>query len=455
VLNQEVQTGFIGARTDIGLIAARHYWRQSEILKFSNHSRLSGKEPSMERTLTGIAIVLAAGLLAATPTVAQQPAQQSGGLVTHQPKLSSDAAKAIIDLQSAVTKNDVASIPAKVAAAKAAAKTADDKYAIGIMELKAANARKDQAGIAAALEDMLSSGSVQPNEQLGLYQALAQTYSNANQPQRAVAAYQHVLQLQPNNVDAVGGLAEAQIAAGQAAAAVPTLQQGIKLQQASGQKAPEAWYKRATSVAYQAKLPAASELAREWVAAYPTPTNWSDAIAIYRNLSQPDVEGTLDLLRLESAVGALKTPGEYALYAESAADQLNYNEAQAVIDAGIAAHVVDPSSATFRDIVSGLKGKQKASAADLEAAAKMSPSPTNLLRIGDRYYGMGNYSKAADIYRQVLSKPGADRDLANLHLGMALARAGDKAGATAALNAVTGARSDIAKYWLVYAQQHA
>jgi hypothetical protein len=38
----------------------------------------------------------------------------------------------------------------------------------------------------------------------------------------------------------------------------------------------------------------------------------------------------------------------------------------------------------------------------------------------------------------------------NLHLGMALARAGDKAGATAALNAVTGARADIAKYWLAY-----
>ena len=44
-------------------------------------------------------------------------------------------------------------------------------------------------------------------------------------------------------------------------------------------------------------------------------------------------------------------------------------------------------------------------------------------------------------------------DLANLHLGMALARSGDKAGATAALNAVTGPRADIAKYWLLYVQQ--
>lgn len=96
-----------------------------------------------------------------------------------------------------------------------------------------------------------------------------------------------------------------------------------------------------------------------------------------------------------------------------------------------------------------------ATAADLESAAKMSPSAINLLRIGDRYFGMGNYAKAADVYRQVLAKPDADKEIANLHLGMALARSGDKAGATTALNTVTGGRADIAKFWLVYVQQHA
>jgi hypothetical protein len=43
--------------------------------------------------------------------------------------------------------------------------------------------------------------------------------------------------------------------------------------------------------------------------------------------------------------------------------------------------------------------------------------------------------------------------LANLHIGMALARAGDKAGATTALNAVTGPRADVAKFWLTYVNQ--
>jgi tetratricopeptide (TPR) repeat protein len=189
------------------------------------------------------------------------------------------------------------------------------------------------------------------------------------------------------------------------------------------------------------------------VAAYPSPESWRNAIAIYRNMNHPDVEGTLDLLRLMQATGALTTAGDYALFAEASAEQLNFNEAQAVIDAGIAAKLVDPSSARFKDIVNGLKSKQKATAADLEEAVKMSPSTANLLRIGDRYYGMGNYSKAVEIYRQVLAKPDADKEIANLHLGIALARSGDKAGAATALKAVTGPRADIAKYWLVYVQQ--
>jgi Flp pilus assembly protein TadD len=78
-----------------------------------------------------------------------------------------------------------------------------------------------------------------------------------------------------------------------------------------------------------------------------------------------------------------------------------------------------------------------------------------LLRIGDRYYGMGQYQKAADLYRQAMGKPGVDAGVANLHLGMALARSGDKAGATSAFNAVSGPRSDIAKFWLLYLQTHA
>lgn len=380
---------------------------------------------------------------------APAPAPQKPGV-----KPSAKALKALIDLQKAVDTNDTASIPAKVAAAQAVASTKEDHYLIGQMQLKAALAAKDNAATASAIDAIAASGYQSGPEIAELYMALGSSLYNAKQFDQAAAAFQKGSALDPSNSGLLLNLAEARFAQGQAADAVGIFQRAIQAKSAAGQKAEEALYKRALSIAYTAKLPQAAELGRQWVAAYPSADSWRNAIAVYRNQTQQDVQGTLDLLRLMQATGAMTTPSDYALFIQATADQLNYNEAQAVLDAGIAAHVVDPSSAQFRQIADVLKVKAKATTADLEAAVKMSPNVQNLLRIGDRYYGMGNFSKAAEIYRQVMSRPGVDKDLANLHLGMALARSGDKAGATAALNAVGGTRAEIAKYWLVYVQQH-
>jgi tetratricopeptide (TPR) repeat protein len=413
----------------------------------------------MKLMITTAAFALIA---ASAPAMAQAPAAQNAAPAAQQApapqkpiKVSGKASKAIADLQATVNKNDYANVPAKVAAAQAVASTPDDKYAIGELQLKAAIAAKDNAAMTAAVDTIANSGFVDTATGSKLYASLGTTFYNNKQFDQAAAAFQKAVTIDPKNAEVYSLLGEAKFAQGQKAEAATDFQRAVQMEMASGQKPDENLLKRAVSVAYEARSPLAAELARDLASAYPTPESWRNAIAIYRNYNHPDVEGTLDLLRLMQATNSMTSAGDYALFAESAADQSNYNEAQAVIDAGVAAHVVDTSNPQFRDIVNGLKGKPKASAADLEAAAKMAPSPVNLLHIGDRYYGMGNYAKAADVYRQVLTKAGADKDVANLHLGMALARAGDKAGATAALNAVGGARADIAKYWLLYVQQHA
>jgi Flp pilus assembly protein TadD len=396
-------------------------------------------------------VVLAAvsAPVAAQAPAAAQPAQEAPNV-----KPSSKAMKPLVELQNAIKNNDAANIPAKLAAAQAAATTKEDKYLVAVFQREIAMKAGDNGALGTAVDALASSGILDSVKVGALYRDLGVKQFNAKQYAPAVAAFQHAAQLAPNDPETLELLAQGMSAAGQGANAAGVFQKAIQARLAAGQKPTEDIYRRAVSAAYESKSPTAVDLAREWAAAYPSADSWKNSIAIYRNLKQPDVEGTLDMLRLMQATGSLKTPGEYALFAESSADQSNFNEAQAVIDAGVSAKVVDPSNPQFRDIVNGLKGKQKATAADLEAAAKMSPSSLNLLRIGDRYYGMGNYSKAAEIYRQVMSKPDGDKELANLHLGMALARAGDKAGATAALNAVTGARADIAKYWLIYVQQH-
>ena len=139
----------------------------------------------------------------------------------------------------------------------------------------------------------------------------------------------------------------------------------------------------------------------------------------------------------------------------TAAEQITSTKRRPTFDAGVAAKHIDPSNAAFRDLVNGLKAKPKATDADLAEATKTAQSGKALLRIGDRYYAMGDYAKAVELYRKAMGKPGVDASVANLHIGMALARTGDKAGATTALNAVTGPRAEIAKFWLIYLNQRA
>jgi tetratricopeptide (TPR) repeat protein len=229
----------------------------------------------------------------------------------------------------------------------------------------------------------------------------------------------------------------------------------IQARLAAGQKPSDEVFRAAVQSAYDGQSPTAVELSRQWIAAYPSADSWRNGIVIYRNMLKPDVDGTLVLMRLMQATGSLHGAAEYRLFASASADQLNFNETKVVVDQGIAANVIDPTGPLFRDIVDELKTKKIATEADLVEALKSSPAPALEIRIGDRYYAMGKYAEAAGVYRTALAKPGVDKDVANLHLGMALARSGDKAGARAALNAVTASRAEIAKYWLLYLQTQA
>lgn len=386
------------------------------------------------------------------PQQAPRIPEQGSADQAKQPQLhpSSGALKAIVELQKAVNNKDVANIPAKLSAAQAVAKTKEDKYIVGQLQIKAALDSKNNAALAAGIDAVAASGFLDAAKMANLYMALGSSFYEAKQFDQAAASFEKAATLDPRNPDLLLNLGETRFAQGRKADAVGYFQRAMQMKLAAGTKPDEALYKRAVGVAYEANLPVAAELGRQWVAAYPGPESWRNAIAIYRNVSKPDVEGTLDLLRLMQATNSLSVASDYSLYIEAAADQMNFNEAHAILNQGVTAKAVNPANPLFKDIVAGLKTKPATSEADLNAALKMNPAPTALIRIGDRFAASGNNAKAIEVYRAALAKPGVDKDVANLHLGMALARSGDKAGATAAFQAVTGPRSEIAKFWLVY-----
>lgn len=373
-----------------------------------------------------------------------QPAAPAGAI-----KLSRKASKAIVALQKAVNENKTAEIPALLEAAKAVAETPEDKYATGQLQLRVALAAKDTEAAVKAVEYMAASTYLPKATVAGLYNQLGVEFYNAKNRTRATQLFQTALSIDPSNAEAQRLLAESQMSA-DPKAAVATMKKAIEQAAATGQKLPEDSYKRAVKAAYDARSTDAVSISRAWIAAYPSAESWHNGVAIYRNMMQPGVTGTLDLLRLLRAAGALQTSGDYTLFATAASEQGNFGEAQSVIDEGLANKKVDPKAKLARDIINGLKDKPKPSAAELESAAAAAKTANAMNAVGNRFYGLGNYARAAELYRKAAAA-GGDANLANLHLGMALARAGDKAGAIAALKSVTGEYAPIAAYWLIYA----
>lgn len=407
---------------------------------------------------------LALALLAAAsgPAIAQAqygaqpaspaPAPGAAAQAAPQIKLSPKAGPAIMALQTAVNANDVANIPAKAAEAKAVASTPDDRYAIAQLELKAAVTAKNFEAAAAAVEAISASGFASPAQVAQLADAIGIELFRAKKYDRAAAMFDKAVAAVPGNADYLVALAETRSAMGRNPEALQLMQKALSLPGAGGGKQPENNYKVAFMLAYGARSQQAVEFARQWVAAYPSAESWRNALAVYRNLNRLDVQGTLDLLRLMRATNALNTANDYILLAQAAAEQGNFGEAHAVMEEGLAAKKVNPADAAAADIINGLKSKPKPTAADLAQAAASAKTSTAKMAVGNRYYGLGDFAKAAELYRGALAA-GADANLANLHIGMALARAGDKAGATAALKAVTGTYAPIAGYWLLFVNQ--
>jgi Flp pilus assembly protein TadD len=367
--------------------------------------------------------------------------------------LSAEFAKTYNELAKALEANASADVSAQVTAAHAAAKSPEEHYLAYQLQLKAAMGAKNEAEMGKTVAGMLSTG-VAPAELQGpLHLANGKVKYNQKQYAEAAAEFQKVLQLDPANAEAKNLLTQTQLNSASPADAVAMLQKSIAEQSAGGAKAPEALYKRALSAAYKAKLPAAVDISRQWVADYPTPANWSDAIRIYRNFHELDDAATLDLLRLARAAGALNGEADYDRYAYAALMKGYPGEAKTVLEEGIKAGVVNPEKSPFKEEIAQAKTKSAGEEASLDSSAKSAlagGTAKAALATGDLHYTYGQYAKAAELYRAALKKSGADANLINLHLGMALARSGDKAGATAALNAVTGPRADIAKYWLAY-----
>lgn len=406
------------------------------------------------KSVSTLALGAALVLGVAAPTLAKKE-KPVATPAAYTPKLSAPFRKVAQAVDVALKASDIPGATAALATAEASASTPDDKYVVAQFRLQLSGKTNDKAMQARAIDEMVASGSelaAKDIAKLHFYSGQS-AYEAGNYP-KAVQELTESDRLGYKEGDPLLLLAEANFKAKQVPAGLAAVDRAIQLRTAAGQKAPEAWYARAASVAYNAKMTGdASKWTREQVRAYPTAQNWRSALVIYRDGAKLDGSQNLDLYRLMRATKSLDGERDYFEYAALASERGLPGEAKSVIEEGQASGKVPATSRPLTELRAAANAKVANDRASLAASERTAGTAANgrlAANTADAYLAYGDNAKAIGLYRTALSKGGIDADAVNLRLGIALARSGDKAGAQTAFAAVTGARSEVAKFWMLY-----
>lgn len=406
---------------------------------------------------TVMALALGAGLIAVTPAMAQRgkkddkaaavPAQKALKLS----KPVQAIAGAVQKLQAA---GDHPGAMAKLAETDALPKVDDDAEVIAKLRLQSAVALKDNTMIEDALTKLTDLGTLAQPEQIQYLAFIANLALQRQDYIKAATYYDKHNAINPNDAGILVNAAETYNRIGDKPKAIATLKTAIALKKAAGESVEESWYKRRVSMAVDSKNTGEQLSAFiDWVKAYPTPTSWRDAVLLTRDsFDKIDDQTLLDFGRFQAATKSLAGERDYVEYADTALGRGFPGEAKATLDDGIAKNMLQASKPLVKELKANADSKAAADKAGLPAAEReIKGNPRLALVTGDAYYGYGDYTKAAALYKQAQGGTGVDPAIVNLRLGAALAMTGDKAGAATAFQAVQGGpRAALAQFWLAF-----
>jgi tetratricopeptide (TPR) repeat protein len=415
---------------------------------------------SVSRIALGAALVLGgASVVATAPADAQkkkkgEAAAPAASTIT----LTKEERAAMAPVQTAVQAKNWPAAQAALPAATASATSPGGRYAIGRFQLEIGLGTNNVAMQAQGLDNLIASGQVDSTDLPTIYRNQGVLANNAGNKAKAESAYAKVVELSPNDPEAMISLAQVKNDLKKPAEAVQLISRAIDVKRGSGQKVDESWYKYALKLAFDGRSnPALREmsqkLSRELVAAYPTKENWRDSILIFRDTNNLDAAADLDVLRFMRASGSLAGERDWYDLVDGLYKAGNYAEAKAVLDDGAAKRMIDPKKAAFAELVRLTNARMAGDRASLggeESKAMAAATGSTALKIGDAFYGYGEHAKAIALYRAALTKGGVDANLVNTRLAMALLASGDRAGAETAFRALTGPRQNLGAFWLAW-----
>jgi len=333
-----------------------------------------------------------------------------------------------------------------------------ETFILNRMRVALGSASQDDAMATAALEAVINSGRLTPQEQKQFIEALGNMHYNAKNYPKAVEwfnRYQketgdtklrpYVVRAYYLNNDFVTAKAEAlkDLEAKQKAGQTPAIEELQILANTGSKSKDQATY-----------LLALENLVKY----YPNDDYWVDLLSRTRGKDNYSNRFALDVYRLQKVATTKMAAEEYQDMAELALLAGQPIEAKQVLDIGFG----NGSLGTGNN---GAKHKQLRAQADKQAAddtknigsgeasARKSKNGTGLVNLGYAYVTLGQFDKGIALIQEGIAKGGLQNaEDAKLRLGYSYAMAGRKEDAIKTLETVTGSdgRGDLARYWILW-----
>lgn len=286
----------------------------------------------------------------------------------------------------------------------------DARYVLALYEVEIGKRRGDDAMQAQALDVLIASPLTESDSLPGHLAARGQIAYRGGDFDMAERLWERLAELTPSDPRVFASLAQVRLAQKDADRAADLLSRAIAMREASGETAPEGWYRQRLGVAQQGNLVAPGiDAARALVSAYPTSENWRSALLVYRQLATPEVALEIDLLRLMRYLDALDRANEYLRMAQLLRQVGEPVEAKAVLDEGITRGLLDTGTSPTREIIAevdrAVATAQSGSAVNSELPNKAGAQ----VRLGMSRLLAGQRAEAEAAFRRAADDPEGGR----------------------------------------------
>jgi hypothetical protein len=342
-------------------------------------------------------------------------------------------------------------------------KTASETLTIERMRAAVASAAGDNDTAMRAYEAVIASGKLGASEQQTYLKALAGAYYKAGNYAKTVQTINRFYSEGGNDPAMRPFLVQSLYLSGDYAHTLKEVQADLAADEKAGRTPAETTLQLYANVALKQNDKAGYIASLEKLLAYyPKKELWTDLLN--RLPSKPGFSDrlALDLYRLKFALGQLSKTSDYMEMSQLSLQAGLPAEAIKIIDQGYKSGALGTGAEAerhkrLRDLANKNLAEATKNLANTEKEAEASAEGNGLIDLGYAYVTSGQADKGLPLMEKGIAKDNLKHgDEARLHMGIAYLQAGKRANAIKTLKSVQGkdGTSDLAHYWIIYANQN-